>query len=347
MTTPDAGTKMDALPAPSSPAAPARPRGSWPWVALLVLGVLTIAGWWYWNLRHRVVVETVDLSPEALDSRLLQAETGLSSLRRAQETQVQRLADNRARTDLLRDEVLGVSQRAGLLEDSVRELSDTRQDAAAALRLDEAELLLTIASERLRLGRDVAGAVHATELADGVLSALNDPALLNLRQSLSQELAALRALGPYPAAEAAGRLDALEAALPQLAAAGPARAAPAPTDPKAGGFERLLDALVQVRPSGEQDLLSPTDRGAGEAALHLELALARTALDRRDEKAFRASLVRLDSWIRRLYADGNLRRTQQAQIARLRAQPLTRELPVAGSTLVELRSLRQRRRIEQ
>jgi uroporphyrin-3 C-methyltransferase len=337
---------VDTLPAPPAATVPARPRGSWPWLALLILGVATIAGWWYWNLRHRVVVDTVDLSPEALDSRLLQAENNLSGVRRAQETLIQRLADNRARTDLLRDEVLGVGQRAGLLEDSVRELSDTRQDAAAALRLDEAELLLTIASERLRLGRDVAGAVHATELADGVLAALNDPALLNLRQSLAQELAALRALPPDPAADAAGRLDALEAALPQLAAAGPARPARASTDPKAGGLERLLDALVQVRPSGEQDLLSPTDRGAGEAALQLELALARTALERRDEKAFRASLGRLDSWLRRLYADGALRRAQQAQVARLRVQPLTRTLPIAGSTLVELRSLRQRRRIE-
>ena len=338
---------MDALPAPPAAVVPVRPRGSWPWLALLVLGVLTIAGWWYWNMRNRPVVETVDLSPEALDSRLLQAETGLGGVRRTQETLTQRLADNRARTDLLRDEVLGLGQRAGLLEDSVRELSDTRQDAAAALRLDEAELLLTIASERLRLGRDVAGAVHATELADGVLSALNDPALLNLRQSLAQELAALRALAPDPAAEAAGRLDALEAALPQLAAAGPARPARTGSDPKAGGFDRLLAALVQVRPSGEQDLLSPTDRGAGEAALHLELALARTALERRDETAFRASLARLDNWLRRLYADGTLRRAQHAQVARLRVQPLSRDLPIAGSTLVELRALRQRRRIEQ
>lgn len=336
---------MDALPAPTS-ASPARPRASWPWLALLVLALVTAAGAWYWNSRARPAA-ALDLSPEALDSRLLQAENAVSGVRRAQETLAQRLSDNRARTDLLRDEVLGVGQRAGLLEESVRELSDTRRDAAGALRLDEAELLLTIASERLRLGNDVAGAIHATELADGVLSALNDPALLNLRQSLAQELAALRALPPDPAAEAAGRLDALEAALPQLAAAGPARPAPAAGDPKASGFERLLDALVQVRPSGEQDLLSPADRSAGEAALLLELALARTALDRRDEAAFRASLVRLESWLRRLYADGSLRRVQQAQLARLRVQPLKRPLPVAGSSLVELRALRQRRRIEE
>jgi uroporphyrin-3 C-methyltransferase len=338
---------VDALPAPTPAATPARPRSNWPWLALLVLAVVTAAAAWFWNSRERPTADVVDLSPEALDSRLLQAENTMTSVRRAQETLAQRLSDNRARTDLLRDEVLGVGQRAGLLEESVRELSDTRRDAAGALRLDEADLLLTIAAERLRLGHDIAGAIHATELADGVLAGLNDPALLNLRQSLAQELAALRALPPDPAADAAGRLDALEAVLPQLAAAGPARPARAAGDPKADGFERLLDALVQVRPSGEQDLLSPADRSAGEAALLLELALARTALERRDEQAFRASVKRMDSWLRRLYADGSLRRAQQAQLARLGVQPLKRSLPVAGSSLVELRALRQRRRIDE
>jgi uroporphyrin-III C-methyltransferase len=334
---------VDTLPAPAAP--PVRSRTSWPWLALLVIGVTTLAGWWYWQPKHRAAAEpTVDLSPEALDDRLLEAESSLTSVRRSHETLAQRLADNRARTDLLRDEVLGMGQRAGLLEDSVRELSDTRRDTAGALRLDEAEVLLTIADERLRLANDVAGAVHATELADGILAALSDPVLLNLRQSLAQELAAMRALPPDPAAVAAGRLDAIEAALPQLEEAGPARPARQVGDPAASGFQRLLDALVQVRPSGEQDLISPADRTAGQAALELELALARTALERRDEAAFRAAVARLDKWLVRLYADGTVLRAQRAAIAKLRVQPLARALPVAGTTLAELRALQQRRR---
>lgn len=334
---------MDALPTP--PATPqARSRSNWPWFALLLIGLTVLGAMWFWNVRRAPVAASaeVDLSPEALDSRLLQAENSLNSMRRGQETLGNRLADNRARTDLLRDEVLGIGQRAGLLEDSVRELTDTRRDAAAALRLDEAELLLTFAAERLIVGGDVASAVRATELADGVLGSLSDPALLNLRQSLSQELAALRALPPDPARVAAGELDALEAMLPRLAATGPARPARAADAPKAGGFDRLLDALVQVRPSGEQDLLSPADRSAGEAALLLELALARTAISRRDEAAFRASLKRMDSWLRRLYADGALLRDRRARLAKLQAQPLDMTLPVAGTTLSELRALRRR-----
>jgi uroporphyrin-3 C-methyltransferase len=335
---------VDALPNPPVAASPARPRTSWPWFALLVIGVAVLVAMWVRRPQPATRPVAVDLSPEALDSRLLQAETGLTGLRRGQENLGQRVSDDRARTDLLRDEVLGVGQRAALLEDSVRELTDTRRDAAASLRLDEAELLLTFAAERLQLAGDVVGAVRATELADGVLAGLSDPALLNLRQSLAQELAALRALPPDPARAAAGELDALETVLPRLRASGPAEPARAPGAASASGFQRLLDALVQVRPSGEQDLISPADRSAGEAALYLEIALARTALERRDEAAFRHALARAESWLRRLYADGPLLRQRITRLKRLEKQPLQLSLPTAGSTLAELRQMQRQRR---
>jgi uroporphyrin-3 C-methyltransferase len=335
---------VDALPNPPVAAPPSRPRTSWPWFALLLIAAAVLAAMWVRRPQPVAKPVAVDLSPEALDSRLLQTETGLTGLRRGQENLGQRISDNRARTDLLRDEVLGIGQRAGLLEESVRELTDTRRDAASALRLDEAELLLTIAAERLQLSGDVVGAVRATELADGVLAGLSDPTLLNLRQSLAQELAALRALPPDPARAAAGELDALEAVLPRLRASGPAEPARARGEAAASGFQRLLDALVQVRPSGEQDLISPADRSAGEAALYLEIALARTALERRDEPAFRHALARADSWMRRLYANGPLLRERIARLKRLQAQPLVLSLPTAGSTLAELRQLQRQRR---
>ena len=145
-----------------------------------------------------------------------------------------------------------ITQRSALLEDSLREMADDRREGAEALRLDEADLLLTLAAQRLQLAGDVPGAIRATELADSVLSSLRDPALLNLRQSLAQELAALRAMPKDPKALANGELDALEAVLPQLAAGGPAKPAAARTNKSASGFQRLLDALVQVRPSGPQ-----------------------------------------------------------------------------------------------
>ncbi len=314
------------------------------WILLAIALVLAaFLGWKAWTNRV-ATTPAVDLSPEALDARLLQVESAQGTQRRAQETLTQRLTDTSVRTGLLRDEVLGVTQRLGLLEDSVRELSSSRRDGEAALRLDEAELLLTFAQQRLQLANDLPGAIKATELADGVLSSQRDPALLNLRQTLAQELSALKAMPKDPRAVAAGELDALEAVLPALSAGGPARAATLADTPRGSGLQRLLDALVQVRPSGEQDLLSPADRSAGEAALQLEIALARTALEQSNEVAFRLALKRMDSWLRRLYADGPLLRERREHLKKLGTLTLVYQLPVAGSTLEQLHSLQRGRR---
>lgn len=312
---------------------------------LLALGLLLAAlvGWKIWSDRRPAErAESVDLSAEALDARLLQVEAALTMLRRNQGAMNQKLTDTRARTGLLRDEVLAVTQRSSLLEDSVRELANSRRDGVEALRLDEVEMLLTIAQQRLQLTGDLPGAVRATELAEGVLSTQRDPALLDVRQTLAQELSALRALPVNPAARAAGELDALEAVLPRLASGG-ATGTPAGDAQGDSGLERLLDSLVQVRRSGQQDLVAPSDRSAGEAALSLELALARTALARTDEAAFRASIGRIDGWLLRLFPDGPLLRERRRHLAQLKLLPLSFQLPVAGSTLQQLQVLQRTR----
>ena len=97
-------------------------------------------------------------------------------------------------------------------------------------------------------------------------------------------------------------------------------------------------------PPANRTCCRSADRNAGEAALALEIALARTALDRGDEAAFRAGLVRIDSWLRRLYADGPLLRDRRARLKKLGALPLAPDLPMAGSTLAQLRTLQRSQR---
>lgn len=326
---------------PDSPA-PRRAFGALGW--LLVLSVLAAGGygaWRAWHLFTPVAEEGPDLSPEALDSRLLEAEQAITTLRRTQQNMDQRLTDTTARTGLLREEVLGVGQRAAILEDSLRELSAQAGEGREALRLDEAELLLSQAQSRLGIGGDLQGAIHATALAHAVLEPMTDPQFISLRQTLGQELAALRALPADPRAQAAAELDALEARLPTLASRAPG--APATAGGPRPGWQRVMDAVVQVRPSSGQDLISPSDRATGEAALGLDLALARTALDRRDEASFRASLVRVDSWLQRLYANDATLRERRERLAALGKQALVPDLPMQGASLQQLRDLRRSR----
>ena len=99
---------------------------------------------------------------------------------------------------MLRDELLGIGQRAALLEDSVAKLADPERHGAQALRLDEVELLLSQGQQRLQIAGDLDGARRAYALAGGVLDGIDDPAYLSLRQALAQERAALDALGADP-----------------------------------------------------------------------------------------------------------------------------------------------------
>ena len=329
------------VPDPSPPIPPRRlPAALWALLGIAAL-VAALLGWRAFTTQNATREDAVDLRPEALDARLLQVEAEITSLRRSQESLNQKLTDTRARTGLLRDEVLASTQRSSLLEDSVRDLSSVRRDGVAVLRLDEVELLLTLAQQRLKLAGDLSGAIRATELAEGVLTSQGDPALLDLRQTIAQELAALHALPANPAAQAAGELDALEAVLPKLDAGAVVSADPGSDD---GNIKRLIDSLVQVRRSGDQDLLSPADRETGKAALGLDLALARSALAQSDETAFRRSLVHVDNWLQRLYPDSPLLRERRARIKRLGSLALGYNLPIAGSTLQQLQDLQRSRR---
>ncbi|WP_146907534.1 uroporphyrinogen-III C-methyltransferase [Arenimonas daejeonensis] len=337
---------MDTVLDTSPETPPVRRRsGALGWLLLLVVLVVAgYGGWRAWQAWRPAEDAGPDLSPEALDARLLEAEQALATLRRTHQGLDQRLTDTSARTGLLRDEVLGVGQRAAILEDNLRELSAQASEGREALRLDEAELLLSLAQARLAIAGDVEGAIRATVMARDVLAPLTDPQFISLRQTLGQELSALRALPADPRRIAAAELDALQSSLGHLAS----RAPGAPT--MAGGsdsrWQRLLDAVVQVRPSSAQDLISPSDRATGEAALGLELALARTALDRRDQASFRAGLERIDQWLQRLYAESNTLRVQRERLVVLASLSLTPDLPVQGAGLQQLRSLRQGSRIE-
>ena len=324
----------------SSDTRPASRRsGAVGWVVLAVLVAAGAAAIWWFTTRTPAVETTVDLSPEALDARLLDTEQAIVTLRRTQQGLEQKLSDTTARTGLLRDEVLGVGQRAAILEDTLRELAAQADDGREALRLDEVELLLGVAQARLQIAGDLEGAIRATSLARDALTPLADPQYINLRQTIGQELSALRALPADPRRQAAGDLDALQASLPRFVSRAPG--APQAVDETTSGWRRLLDAVVQVRPSGAQDLISPADRATGEAALGLELALARTALDRRDETAFRAGVQRIDQWLARLFADDETLAGFRRRLAAMREMPLTADLPLQGSALQQLRDLRR------
>ncbi|MBW8851718.1 MAG: uroporphyrinogen-III C-methyltransferase [Xanthomonadales bacterium] len=321
-----------AAPAPVAPpgAAQRGGRAGW-WIAIAIVALG--GGLWYLDHRRDAAARVAEIEA---DQRLRATESRLDGLRRDVRGHGQRLQQADATNRVLRDELLGLGQRAALLEQQVTRLADADRKGAQALRLDETELLLTLGEQRLRLAGDLDGARHAYALAADVLDGIDTPGTLNAKQALAQERAALAALDGDPARRAMVQLDAFARALPD----DPATPALAPAAGGAPWWERVLATLVQVRHDDAQVALSAEDRTAARTALELELALARSAIDRRDPAGYRAALGRADAWLPRLWPPSPTLDARRAALKRLQALPLTLDLPTLGSTRQVLRAQR-------
>ncbi|NOT88316.1 MAG: hypothetical protein HOP03_09035 [Lysobacter sp.] len=308
-------------------------RGGWVWLLVLLALAAGGGGAWYSGQQRAKRERAADIEAaqrlEALESRL-------DRLRGDVRGHSQRLQQADATNRVLRDELLGMNQRAALLEDNVAKLADANRQGAQALRLDEAELLLTLGQQRLLLAADLDGARRAYALAAGVLDGVDNPGFLNLRQTLAQERAALDALAADPRRIALQRLDALAAKLPDPAVL---PRAPVPSA-NAPWWDRVLARLVSVRRTDAPTALASEDRSAGDIALQLELSLARTAIERRDATALRAAIERADAWLVRLWPASPQRRALRDEFKTLRDAPLTLDIPTLGSTLEQMRAQR-------
>ncbi|WP_407073734.1 uroporphyrinogen-III C-methyltransferase [Pseudoxanthomonas mexicana] len=301
-------------------------------VLVLVVGLAAWRGWAWWQAQGEGKRDEQAMTVQRLEALEARAE----ALRRDQRAQAQRLLDAAATNRVLRDEVLGLGQRGALLEESVAKLTDPDRHGAQALRLDEVELLLSLAAQRLEIAHDPAGARRAYALAAGVLDGLDDHRLLNLKQALAQERVAVDALGAGARADAFARLDSLADAITGLPRQAPT-AAPGQVRP---AWQRWLAPLVDVRPSRDTTLVAPDQRAAADVALQIEIGLARAALERGDDAAYRAALARVDAWLPRLWPDSPARRQVHARLRTLQQAQAPARPTEVGSTLQQLRALR-------
>jgi uroporphyrin-3 C-methyltransferase len=303
-----------------------------PALLALVLGVTGWFGWQAWQQRQQQALLRAQEDARQIDVLGQRMDTLRGDLR----AQSRLLQDAAASNRVLRDEVLGLGQRNALLEETVAKLDANSRQGHQALRLDEAELALVLGSQRLHVAGDLEGARRAYALAAGMLEGLDDPALLNLRQTLAAERAALDALGPGPHALLAQRLQAVDAKLAQL----PRDAAATATGARQPLWQRLLSPLLEIRPAGSQALMGEAQRREGEDALQLELTLARAALERGDVDAFHTALNRSAQWATRLWPDSPALREVVAELESMREAPLQPQSPLLDSTLPQLRALR-------
>ncbi|MGB3393773.1 MAG: uroporphyrinogen-III C-methyltransferase [Stenotrophomonas sp.] len=316
-----------------SPTPPRRHPLRW-LAAVLVLAMLVAGGffWRGWQADQRQTEQT----RIAAAQQLADLQKTVEDLRRDQRANARGMQDAASTNRVLRDEVLGLGQRSALLEENLARLADNPHQGTQAVRREEAELLLVQARQRLVYAADLDGARRLYALAAGVLENLDGPRYLNLRQALMQERNALDALGPGARARSAEQLAQWAAALDALPEQPPTAA-----DGKQPWWQQMLSPLVQIRPADPQVLVARSERIAAHDALQLELSLARAALERGDTEAWQHALQRMDTWLLRLWPDTPQRQQQRQRLDALRKAELQISAPELGSTLQQLRSMRE------
>lgn len=321
----------------NDPVSPPSPSPSVRWIAplavLLVIGAGVAWGWTRWQAEQARELQR-------------QADTGLQlqglvdsveALRRDQRSTSQRVQDAAATNRVLRDEMLGLSQRSALLEDNLAKLADSTRHGAQALQLEETELLLGQAAQRLAYADDVEGAKRLYALAASTLADVPGNDYLNVRQALMQERNAVDALGPGVRVSTAAQLAAFSKALerlPQQVDAVPGAEAATPW------WHQVLAPFVTITPTHTQGPLTDAERVTGWDALQLELTLARAAVERGDQPGFTHAVDRVALWLPRLWPDSPALRERRAELQQLRMRVLQPALPELGSTLQQLRSMR-------
>lgn len=352
MDTPDsslpASSPAPVTPPPSSPpvSRPA-PRPLLAVMALLLAVVAVVIGgvaWW------RTAAD--GSRGDAIATDIALARTDVDGLRRAVELERreremlrQRLADAENVNKTLREEVLGVSERARVLEDAISNLADKRLSGHDALLLNEAEMVLLLAQQRFDLFHDAAAAARAYRIADSALAALQDPAFATARETLAVELRSLEQMNQPTEAAALAELAALRDQVAALPLAATLERREAGTDSK---LWRALGQFVRVTRTG------PGGGAVADPALlrnfvALELRAAELALLERNDAALHAALKRARAQLTDGFApDDPTVVAALAGLGRLDAQnAAVAPRPALGATLKELRNLRTAQGLQQ
>ncbi len=332
----------------SAGAAPVRRRGRGVWVlVLLVLAALAAAGGYlYFELqRARGLAaegEGWRSEAEALNARLVALDRQLAALDGGRRGLDERIAEVASNQRVIRQELLGMGERAATIEDAVARLSDQRLRGETALKLNEIEGLLVLAEQRLQLARDPEGARTALRLAASALDTLEDPLYAGLALPLRAELQLLQQLPADPLPELRTRLGAALAAAPALPRRPLAQDDDTTASAVGGRLQQALSELITVRRRGDaEQTLSGSAREAALEALQLDLRSALLAAEARDAQGVAAALARVQPLFERLFDPADARVAAIAEgLAGIDAAALAPELPTLGASLAELRALR-------
>lgn len=241
------------------------------------------------------------------------------------------------------------------LEDSLAQLRSEVAGGSRIWDLEEIATLLQIANDRLHLEKEVAPSLAALEAADQHLRDLKNPALLEVRRLLAEEITALRSTANPDIAGTALTLGALIQGIDRLPIANTSFAEQPKSDTGTEQgwrgvlhdlWEKIKSLVVIQRHGGvDRPLLAPDERYFLRQNLRLNLEAARIALLRRDSQTYRQTLRSAAEWIA-LYFDNDAPATAGAlqELTSLLQIDIAPSLPDISGSLNALQTLLDRQR---
>jgi uncharacterized protein HemX len=348
-------------PAAAAPDKPARRAGSAvAWLAFLVSVIaLAAAGytaWTNWQLRSDTAM---DDRVARLDSRLSSSANTITDL----EARVAELSGRDPGIDTALDTARrefdervrlleAIPSRMSTLESSVASLAGISEGARDAWILAESEYYMQIANAQLQLANNPHLASLALRMADERIVQLSDPRLTNVRQTISDELAALDVMEKPDIEGATLTLASLARVVESLPLAGtgePSEEA-AETDPELSGAGRAwasvknaFGGLVKVTPVDEAQLLqlSPAAEHLLRSNIALQLQAARLALLRGEQAIFEQTLDDTSALLNDYFDTGSAQVASALEtIAEVRGHVFATEVPDISESLRLLRQFR-------
>jgi uroporphyrin-3 C-methyltransferase len=357
--------------APAAPASPPRPAGGGRALGAiaLLLSVAAVAAsgylWYQVEVEQKLsqnqlltdmkdAVNTSKVEVTALEKEFDALRERQTELADRIETQVS------ARLDSLQSGQQQLSERSEALSASIEKVYEDLDRSLDSWALEEVEQLLRISIHSLQLSADVSTAIAGLELADQRLEELANPAFLEVREKLADNITALKNLEPVDVPGLALRLSGMASKVEDLPLAqkasrpigGETQAAPETADEgtsewlAAGGeLFRDLKKLVRIQNIEEpaKPLLTPEQRYFLFSNLRLMLSGAQIAALRKDTPTFRENLEQAAQWLGE-YFDTEHQGVQQllGDMESMATVELSPDLPDISDSLTALRQSKQR-----
>jgi len=324
--------------------APRSGRGLAAFAVLLALGALCLAGYPYYQKMVYGTAPDVTPGPPGRD---------VVELRRALDAAVANL-DDRLQQQQLRQSTRLDEQDARIAASAHSPADDLATAASAArlanvFKLAEAQYLLQGANNRLVLQGDGTGALAMMLAAQQQLADVDEPAVLNVRAKLNDEITTLRGEPGVDVNATFLRIEILKQNLPESPALSTGFAAtnlPAPADQISMSVwqqvVRKFMSLFEFRRNTGAGQRPLTLDEVDHLRLNLELLLqtAQLALLRNDALVYAQSLTAARASLDAYRANnGDKVAGAQTEIDQLLAVPLHRALPDVSGSLTELRSV--------